>query len=50
MEGSAQGILEKSIAAPNPQSLISSGRALERPPAPTSCIKLMGLASPSCQH
>ena len=36
MEGSAQGILEKSIAAPNPQSFISSGRALERPPAPTS--------------
>ncbi len=33
-----------------PPSLTSSGMALERPPAPTSWINRIGLASPSCQQ
>ncbi len=35
---------------PRPPSLTSSGIALERPPAPTSWIKRIGLASPNCQQ
>ncbi len=35
---------------PRPLSLTSSGIALERPPAPTSWIKRIGLASPNCQQ
>lgn len=35
---------------PRPPSLTSSGMALERPPAPTSWINKIGLASPNCQQ
>jgi hypothetical protein len=35
---------------PQPPSLTSSGSALDRPPAPTSWMKAMGLCSPSCQQ
>ena len=36
MDGSATGILLKSIATPRSESLANSGIALDRPPAPTS--------------
>src|SRR6185312_791070 len=49
-EGSSQGIFDRSITPPTPASLSSSGIALERPPAPTSCTLTIGLCSPRAQQ
>ena len=45
MDGSATGILLKSIATPRSESLANSGMALDRPPAPTSWINSIRLES-----
>src|SRR5699024_5750458 len=46
-EGASLGTLSRSITPPTPQSLSSSGIALDSPPAPTSWIDRIGLSAPS---
>ncbi|MNR25321.1 hypothetical protein D3C85_1424650 [compost metagenome] len=50
MPGSSFGMLRSSKRPPRSPSLTSSGKALDRPPAPTSWMKLIGFLSPSCQQ
>src|SRR5215471_3626362 len=50
MPGSSFGTARRSMAAPRPAPCASSGRAFERPPAPTSWSERIGFASPSAQH
>ncbi|MCY1181635.1 hypothetical protein D9M73_221490 [compost metagenome] len=40
------GTLPRSITPPTPESCSSSGKALDRPPAPTSWKNLIGLSVP----
>ena len=50
MPGSSFGILRSSKRAPRLLSWTNSGRAFERPPAPTSWMDTIGLASPRAQQ
>jgi hypothetical protein len=50
MPGSSLGIARRSKRAPRPAPCTSSGSAFDSPPAPTSWIDRIGLASPSAQQ
>src|SRR5438132_321790 len=50
MPGSSLGIARRSNFAPTPPECASSGKAFERPPAPTSWIDRIGFASPRRAH
>ena len=50
MPVSSTGISLRDTRAPRPAACTISGTALDSPPAPTSWIETIGLASPSCQQ
>ena len=50
MPCSSSGTARSSKMAPRPASFTSSGKALDRPPAPTSWMAIIGLLLPSCQQ
>ena len=47
---SSFGTLRNSKTPPRPPSETNSGKAFDKPPAPTSWMKAIGFSSPSCQH